>query len=111
MAAFGRRLTHHVKRFKDEVERDSVVKQVRHAVDENMPGLLPRERSGQALREQANVVGIGCISDDTHSPQARVEGEHVAVVASWRDARAAGHRIPRLVRPLDCRGYCRSLSL
>ena len=98
-------LPHHVEDLVHELEGHARMEHVRHAVDEHAAGTLPAERRFEALRHKLYVLRLGLVPANSHRPQARVHGEHVAVVAAGGDAGAAGHRVPGLVSPFDRRWH------
>ena len=63
--------------------------------------------SGAARRSGSSwtCCGSALVPAHSHRPQARVHGEHVAVVAAGGDPGAAGHRVPGLVSPFDRRWH------
>ena len=86
----------------NERERDFLVEEVAHAVDEDPPGLLPCERKLKPVRPQAEVEALLVGMPRDAAPALR-EGLGVAVLAPRADLVAAGHGVPRRVRPLDGR--------
>jgi hypothetical protein len=105
-----RRQRHHREHAIDERVRHVLVKQVRHAVDEHARRLPP----GQRLEQRASTVrttpvhcgpAFVCFVSPSYGFPLAAEPvrllHRVAVHAPGRDDRAAAHRVPRLVGPLD----------
>lgn len=92
-------LLHCIEDLIDEYERHLLVKQVAHRVDENHPRAEPLERLLQPLGPQRQIEPSG-ERMPWHAAEAFREARSIAVVATARDLRAPGYRIPRRVRPL-----------
>ena len=91
---------HGVEDAVDEIGRDLLVEQVAHRIDEDPPRPFPRKRLGQPLRAPREVESVlEGMAGRAAKPLREALG--VAVVAAARDLRAARHRVPRRVRPLD----------
>ena len=92
-------------RVEDPVDKLAVytfVEQVAHRVDEYHTRLLPLRRLRQTRRPQAQIETL-FIGMSFNSAPPLGKPLCVAVVAAWSNLRAAGHRVPGSVRPLDVR--------
>ena len=103
MAALGRRLGHNRKSRGDEVHGNLRMEQVGHTVDENPPRLLPGQGYIQPLRQQLDVPRRIFIAGYAHPLQPRIEGVHIAVVATGRHPGTTGNRVPSFIRPFNRR--------
>src|SRR5216683_2807449 len=83
-----------------EWERDVLVEEVRHRVDEDEAGALPPQRNGQALRPELQIEAL-LIGMPRHAAKAFSEGLCVTVCAAWTHLVAAGDRVPSGVRPFN----------
>src|SRR2546423_596609 len=95
-----RRAAHHVEHALDELVGHVLVKEIRHAIDENAPTGSPAERK---LERAGNKPEIEALLERMirHATETFREGLGVAVLAARRDLRASAYRVPRRVRPLD----------
>ena len=91
---------HHLEDARDVVERDALVEEVAHRVDEDHPRLAPRERQLQPLGPEAQVEAL-LVGVTGHAAEPLRERLGVAVRAAGRHLVAARDRVPRRVRPLD----------
>ena len=89
-----------VKYGSDVRPQDLLVEEVAHRVHKDHPGALPRERLQEALRSERQVEA-SLERVPGYAAKSLREPSGVAIVAASADFRAAGHRVPRRVRPLD----------
>lgn len=86
----------------DELERDQLVEEVAHGVDEDVPVMPPMQRLVKAFGVENNVLpGIRFRPWLLAPAVAQTQGLGIAVLAAGRQVRAARDRVPRRVGPLD----------
>ena len=91
---------HGVEDAVDEISRYPLVEQVAHRIDEDPPRPFPRKRLLQPLRAQCEIEPVlEGMAGRVAKPLGEAFG--ITVIATARDLRAARHRIPSRVRPLD----------
>ena len=85
---------------RDELVRDVLVEQVAHRVHEDHPRPAPAQRLLEPLGPQPQVEAL-LVGVARHAAPALGERLGVAVRAAGRDLRAARHRVPGRLGPLD----------
>jgi hypothetical protein len=97
-----RALSHHGKDAPYEIERNVLLEEVRHAVHEDQPTSPPSLGQVECCRHEPKVESLlERMPRDTAKSLSESLG--VAVLAAWRNLRAATYRVPRGLSPLDSR--------
>src|SRR5262249_55598734 len=78
------------------------VEQIAHGIDEDHPRFVPAQRISEFLWDQPEIESpfVGMALDATEPLS---EGLGITVLAPRADLRAATDRIPRRIRPFNCR--------
>lgn len=105
------RAPHPGKDLINEAVRHILMEQIRHRVNEDTTRLLPVQRQIQPVREELHLrIGQVILRCRLRHRAALpgdvalvVELKSVAVIAARRDASATRRRVPRSIRPRNCR--------
>jgi hypothetical protein len=96
------RSDHHVKYFVNVVLRHLDVKQIAHGVHEDPLRLSPSQWPIQHLRLQGQLETVSVVVR-AHRFEAAGHSARVAVLAAGAGIVATRYRVPRRLRPFDCR--------
>ncbi|MDQ5894849.1 MAG: Response regulator [Actinomycetota bacterium] len=95
------RLPHHRENLLDVVERNPLMEEIAHRVDEDDPWSLPLQRLVQAVRPKAQIEAL-FVGVPWDTPPTFSERFGVAVGTTRRDLGAPRNGIPRRLSPFDC---------
>jgi len=104
-------LLHDREDFLNELNRNVLVEEIAHGVDEDAARLAPTKGEAQSLRPELKVESL-FVGMTGRATKAFSKGFRVAVGTTWADFAAASNRVPRRVRPFNCgvARHCRILS-